>query len=80
MKWKCCDCGLENDFSYRCVECGTLNTVDFICSECGSINDADATCPECGHELCDYCETPEESLELDELDYDYESVTIEEPV
>lgn len=80
MKWKCCDCGTENDFSYKCVECGALNTVDFICSECGSINDVDATCPQCGHELCDYCETLEDSLNLNELDYDYESVSIEEPV
>jgi hypothetical protein len=76
MKWKCCDCGIENDFSYKCVECGTLNSFDFICTECGALNDVEAACS-CGHELCDNCKTDEETYEPELLETD-EGIFLEE--
>ncbi len=77
MKWKSCDCGNENNFSYKCVECGTSNSFDFICTECGAINDVEAACS-CGHELCDNCETDEETYEP-ELFETEEGILLEEP-
>ena len=77
MKWKGCDCGNEYNFSYKCVECGTLNSVDFICTECGALNDVEAACS-CGHELCDNCETDEETYGPEPFEID-EDILLEEP-
>ncbi len=63
---------MENDTGYECVACGSWNTGDYVCSECGALNDPDETCKRCNHEYCEYCETSEGLMELDEEEYPYD--------
>lgn len=79
MKWTCSECGARNDFRYKCSECGAWNTADFVCAECGALNDPRISCQKCGHEFCGYCEIDDEFLNLEDEEYEYGDLVMDQP-